>query len=373
MTSRLLAMARKEVLQLRRDPRSLLLAFGLPAILVLLFGYAVRFDVDEIRFAVRDGDRTPESRQLIDAFRATGVFRDLGAVSSPAEATRLLTAGKAQIVLEIPPGFAADAASGRGGRVQALVDGGDANTAAIAVAYADGVAASWAGKFVAGKATAGRAAVIRPEVRAWYNETLDSRLAIVPGLIAVVMMIIAAMLTSLTIAREWERGTMEQLVSTPVDRLEVIGGKVLPYLAIGLVDMCVTVALGLVVFHVPFRGSAGLLLFASLLFLIGGLGLGIFVSAAARSQLLATQISMLTTFLPGFLLSGFAFDIANMPLVLQGISLVIPARYFIVVTRGIFLKGVGLEVLWRPVLALLIYAGIGITLATRAFRKELEA
>ncbi len=370
MTERIFAVARKELIQLRRDPRSLSLAFGLPVLLVLLFGYAVSFDVKDIRLAILDEDRTSASRELIDAFRETKVFRDLGTISRRGDADRLLTKGYAQIVIVIPEGFATDAALGRGGQIQALVDGADANTASISVSYAEAVVGSW-GQRVGARGTADPGGV-RAEIRAWYNETLDSRLAIVPGLIAVVMMVIAAMLTSLTIAREWERGTMEQLASTPVHPLEVIGGKLLPYLAIGLIDMAMTVFLGLFVFQVPFRGSLLLLFVTSLLFLLGGLGLGIFVSALVKSQLVATQMSMLITFLPGFLLSGFAFDIANMPLVLQGVSLLVPARYFIVVTRGIFLKGVGLEVLWPPVLALTLFALGGLTLAVRTFHKELE-
>jgi len=370
MTERIFAVARKEVIQLRRDPRSLTLAFGLPVLLVLLFGYAVSFDVKDVRLAILDEDKTSTSRELIDAFRETKVFRDLGAISRRADADRLLTQGKAQIVIIISKGFAADAAGHRGGRIQALVDGADANTASISVSYAEATVAAW-GQRQAAKVAPVQGGV-RPEIRAWYNETLDSRLAIVPGLIAVIMMVIAAMLTSLTIAREWERGTMEQLASTPVDPLEVIGGKLLPYLAIGLIDMGVTVLLGIFVFQVPFHGSLLLLFVTSVLFLLGGLGLGIFVSALVKSQLVATQMSMLITFLPGFLLSGFAFDIDNMPLVLQGVSLLVPARYFIVVTRGIFLKGVGLEVLWPPILALTLFALGGLTLAVRAFHKELE-
>jgi len=371
MTERIFAVARKELIQLRRDPRSLTLAFGLPVLLVLLFGYAVSFDVKDIRLAILDEDKTSTSRELIDAFRETKVFRELGAISRRADADRLLTQGKAQMVIIIPQGFAADAAARRGGRIQALVDGADANTASISVSYAEATVSTWSQREAA--KVAPQQAGVRAEIRAWYNETLDSRLAIVPGLIAVIMMVIAAMLTSLTIAREWERGTMEQLASTPVDPLEVIGGKLLPYLAIGLIDMAMTVLLGIFVFRVPFHGSLPLLFVSSLLFLLGGLGLGIFVSALVKSQLVATQMSMLITFLPGFLLSGFAFDIDNMPLVLQGVSLLVPARYFIVVTRGIFLKGVGLEVLWPPILALTLFALGGLTLAVRTFHKELES
>ncbi|HSE68637.1 MAG TPA: ABC transporter permease [Gemmatimonadales bacterium] len=370
MTERIFAVARKELIQLRRDPRSLTLAFGLPVLLVLLFGYAVSFDVKDIKLAILDEDRTSTSRELIDAFRETKVFRDLGAISRRADADRLLTKSKAQIVIIIPEGFAADVAVHRGGQIQALVDGADANTASISVSYAEATVGTWSQRQEAKLATV--TGGVRPEIRAWYNETLDSRLAIVPGLIAVIMMVIAAMLTSLTIAREWERGTMEQLASTPVHPLEVIGGKLLPYLGIGMIDMGVTVLLGIFVFQVPFHGSLLLLFVTSLLFLLGGLGLGIFVSALVKSQLVATQMSMLITFLPGFLLSGFAFDIDNMPVVLQGVSLLVPARYFIVVTRGIFLKGVGIGVLWPPILALTLFALIGLTLAVKIFHKKLE-
>ena len=250
--------------------------------------------------------------------------------------------------------------------MQLVLDGADAATASVALSYALGIANAYTARLQGGP-PAGSA-----RVRVWYNEDLDSRVTIVPGLVAVVMMIISAMLTSLTIAREWERGSMEQLVATPVEAVEVILGKLLPYLGIGLFDVFMTVALGLIAFHVPFRGSPLLLLAASLLFLIGGLGLGIAISAKARSQVMATQIAMLTTYLPGFLLSGFAFDIDGMPLVLKGLSYAVSARYFIVVPRGIFLKGVGLEVLWPQFVALALFAVVGLGLAIRAFRKEIE-
>jgi ABC-2 type transport system permease protein len=194
---------------------------------------------------------------------------------------------------------------------------------------------------------------------------------IVPGLIAVIMSVIAAILTALTIAREWERGTMEQLASTPVSRLEVVLGKLLPYLAIGLFDVAVTVAAGMLIFDTPLNGSLLLLAALTLLVLVGALGLGIFISAAVKSQVLAMQIAMVATYLPAVLLSGFMFDIASMPAVLRGVTFLIPARYFVTVTRGIFLKGVGVDVLWPQALLMLLYAVLGLTLATRAFRKEL--
>jgi ABC-2 type transport system permease protein len=212
---------------------------------------------------------------------------------------------------------------------------------------------------------------VRLDSRVWFNEELVSRNMIVPGLVAVIMMIIAAMLTSLTIAREWERGTMEQLASTPVHRVEVVIGKLLPYLAIGLIDVVVTSALGVGLFDVPFRGNVLYLMAASTLFLIGALGLGMFISAAAKSQLLATQLAMIVTFLPAFLLSGFMYSLEVMPKGMQAVTLLVPARYFVVVTRGVFLKGSGPDVLWLQGLLMLAFAAIGLVLSTRVFRKEI--
>ena len=210
------------------------------------------------------------------------------------------------------------------------------------------------------------------ETRIWYNETLESRNMIVPGLVAVIMSIIAAMLTSLTIAREWERGTMEQLASTPVRGVEIVLGKLLPYLAIGVFDVHVVVLMGIVVFGVPFNGSLILLGVLSILFLVGALGVGVFISTVADSQVFAMQAAMIGTYLPAILLSGFLFDIAGMPIVLQGLTFLIPARYFVVVTRGILLKGVGVGALWPQAVAMLVFAIVGLTLATRVFKKEIK-
>ena len=363
---RLIAVARKEAIQLRRDPRSLALAFILPPLLVLLFGYAISFDVNRIDLAVLDHDHSQQSRSLVEAFRQTGVFVPVVTLVRDEEIAPLLARRGAQAVVVIPPTFSADLRGPAPAPVQLVLDGADAATASVALSYALGVGNAFTAT-MQGAAPAGSA-----RVRVWYNEDLDSRVTIVPGLVAVVMMIIAAMLTSLTIAREWERGTMEQLAATPVEAVEVVLGKLVPYLGIGLFDVTMTVVLGLTAFHVPFRGSPLLLLAASLLFLIGGLGLGIAISARARSQVMATQIAMLTTYLPGFLLSGFAFDIAGMPVVLRGLSYAVSARYFIVVTRGIFLKGVGLPILWPQFVALTLFAVVGLGFAIRSFRKEIE-
>jgi ABC-2 type transport system permease protein len=270
----------------------------------------------------------------------------------------------------LPPDFAADLGAGRTARVQVIVDGSDANTATIALGYAGAVARTFGERvLLRGERLA---LPVAAESRVWFNEQLESRNMIVPGLVAVIMMIIAAMLTSLTIAREWERGTMEQLAATPVARLEVVLGKLLPYLAIGFVDVAVCSLLGVFLFGVPFRGSVLLLAGLSLLFLIGSLGLGLFISAAARTQVLATQLAMLLTFLPAFILSGFMFALDLMPAPLRAISYVVPARYFLVVTRGIFLKGIGASMLaWQAAL-MVVYAFVGLGLAAHSFRKEIE-
>ncbi len=365
---RLLAVSRKEVLQLRRDPRSMAFAFLIPAFMIVFFGYAISFDVKDIKLAVLDQDATQRSRELLDAFRATGQFRVTRQLTAYAEIEPLLDRGAVRLVLVIPPGFQRRLAAGAPAQVQALVDGADANTAAIALNYSTAIVTAFSARAVQ---PAVRAAPVTVRSRVWYNEELKSSNMIVPGLMAVIMMIISAMLTSLTVAREWERGTMEQLSATPVHRAEVILGKLLPYLGIGLIDISAAVLIGLAVFQVPFRGNVVLLYGMAMLFLVGAMSLGIFISAAFKSQLLATQTAMMATYLPSLILSGLIFDIAGMPFLLQLVSHVVPARYFITVLRGIFLKGVGLDVLWVQGVAMVAFAAVGLTLAVRSFRKEL--
>lgn len=367
---RLWAVARKEVLQLRRDTRSVLMAFLVPAGLLVFFGYIISFDVKDIRIGVLDHDQTRASRDLIASFVSAGRFRVTHQLARDGDVTPLLDAGTVRMVIVIPTGFARRLTAGEPAPVQALVDGADANTSAIALNYASAIVTS----FSTGATLQGYrpAPLIRAESRVWYNETLATPPMIVPGLIAVIMMIIAAMLTALTVAREWERGTMEQLAATPVHRAEVILGKLVPYLGIGLIDVAATIVLGMTVFDVPFRGNPFLLTVLSTAFLIGSLGLGIFISATMRSQLLASQLAMLATFLPSLLLSGLMFDIDMMPKVLQAVTTLVPARYFITVMRGIFLKDVGIPVLYGQGLAMIGYSMIGLGLAVRAFRKEIE-
>jgi ABC-2 type transport system permease protein len=272
-------------------------------------------------------------------------------------------------VLVIPPDFTKNLAAGRPAPLQLLLDGADANTATIAKSYAASIVDRYSSRAVVHPMRAGPR--ILPESRVWYNETLESVNMIVPGLIAVIMSIIAAMLTALTIAREWERGTMEQLAATPVGRTEVIIGKLIPYIAIGLFDVALAALAGVIIFGVPLRGNIALLTGFTLLFLIGALSFGTVISAALKTQVLATQAAMLTTYLPALLLSGFMFSIATMPAVLRAVTYIVPARYYIVVTRGIFLKGVGFQVLWIQGLALIVFASLGLFLATRVFKKRI--
>ncbi|MBM3907700.1 MAG: ABC transporter permease [Gemmatimonadetes bacterium] len=367
---RLLAVARKETLQLRRDTRSLLMAFLMPAALIVFFGYIISFDVKDIKLAVLDQDHSRQSRALVESFVAAGRFHITERLTRDAEVAPLLDRGAARMVLVVPPGFQRRLAAGEPSPVQAIVDGADANTAAIAMNYATAIVTSYSAGVTLQRTRL--APPVAPESRVWYNETLESPPMIVPGLIAVIMMMIAAMLTALTVAREWERGTMEQLAATPVHRFEVIAGKLLPYLVIGLVDVLAAILIGMYVFDVPFRGNPALLAVMTTMFLIGSLGLGIFISAVLRSQLLATQVAMIATFLPALLLSGLMFDVRMMPAPLQAISALVPARYFITVMRGIFLKDVGISVLWGQGLAMVAYSVAGLALAVRVFRKEIE-
>jgi ABC-2 type transport system permease protein len=366
-TWRLWAIARKEWLQLRRDSRSLALAFALPAALILMFGYAISLDVRHIPLAVLDHSNTAQSRRLIEALVDSRYFTVADVLDREAQLDGVLESGRARLALVIPPEFARDLSAGGAAPVQLLLDGSDANTATIAQNYADAIVTRFSLEL-------GDRTVVVPvdlRTRVWYNETLESRNMVVPGLIAVIMSIIAAMLTALTIAREWERGTMEQLAATPVHRVEVVLGKLVPYIGIGFVDVTLAVITGRLVFHVPLRGDLLLLAALTLLFLIAALGWGVFLSAALRSQLLATQAALITTYMPALLLSGFVFSIAAMPLPLRAITHIVPARYYVTITKGIFLKAVGLETLWPEVLALVAFSAGGLGLALRSFRKEL--
>jgi ABC-2 type transport system permease protein len=373
---RLWAVARKESLHIRRDPRSLILAVGIPMMLLLVFGYALTLDVDRVPFVVWDQSHTVESRAFVARFTATRYFDFRGSVDRYAELEREIDTGRAMLGLVIPPEFGPRLAANRAVGVQAIVDGSDSNTAGIVLGYTQAIATEFNSQLTLEQMQkiSGRApeAAIELRTRIWFNADLESRNFIVPGIMAVIMGLIAALLTSLTIAREWERGTMEQLISTPVKAPELILGKLLPYAVIGLVNMTIAVLMAVFLFGVPLRGSVVLLFAVGTVFVIGTLAQGILISTIARQQLLASQLAMVSTFLPAFLLSGFAFAIANMPVPVQVITFIVPARYFVALVKGIFLRGVGLEVLWADALFLTVFAVVVTALAIRKTRKKLD-
>lgn len=369
------AMARKEGLHILRDVRSLLMALAVPVMLLLLFGYALTLDVDRVPTLIFDQDKSPQSREVIRRFEGSKYFRILGTVENYAEIDRQIDAGKCLLAVVIPRGYGEDLLSFRKAEIQAIVDGSDSNTASITQGYVDALARAYAFELrveALNRKGGGRLdPPVEPQLRVWYNTELRSRNYIVPGLIAVILIIIAALLTSLTIAREWENGSMEQLLSTPVRAHEIVLGKMSAYFALGLINTLVTMSVGVFLFDVPLRGNPLLVLMSSCIFLVGGLFWGIFLSAAARTQLMAYQMAMLTSFLPAFLLSGFIFSIENMPLVIQALTYIFPSRYFITILRGLFLKGVGLEVLWVELALLTLYGAAVFVAATRKLKQKI--
>jgi ABC-2 type transport system permease protein len=367
--ARLWAIARKEAIQLRRDARSLGLAFVLPVIMLVLFGYAITTDVQHITTAIVDRDHTPESRALTSAFSESNYFMVKYSPQTDVGVEELIDLAKVRVVVVIPERFASDLKSGRPAPVELLLDGSDAKTANVARGYADAIARTYSQN--ATIVSRQWPAPVNAQGPVWNNETQERASMIVPGLIAVIMSIISAMLTSLTVSREWERGTMEQLAATPVSRAEVILGKLVPYLVIGLIDVAIAVILGVYVFEVPFRGSLLTFTLGSTVFLIGVLGLGTLLSTKLKSQLLASQAAIFATYLPALLFSGFMYTISNMPVVLQWISSVVPAKYYVSFTRGVFLKGNGLDVLWPAIFGLAIYAAFTVTMSIKNFKKEL--
>jgi len=373
---RLLAVSRKEFLHVRRDPRSLGLGIAIPVVLLLLFGYVLTLDVDRVPLAVRDLSRTPESRELVSRFEGSRYFLVALRAEGPPEVEAAIDGGRVLAALVIPEDFAARVRSDRPSVVQLILDASEANTATIALGYAEAVVSGYSADLEVRWAKAKGLQGIRPPLevhpRVWFNTDLESRNFIVPGLISVIMMIIAALLTSLTVAREWEQGTMEQLVATPVTGPELVVGKLLPYFVIGMVDLSVAVAMGKYLFHVPMRGSLLLLFGIAAVFLVGALSLGMLFSVAARSQLPASQMAMAFTFLPAYLLSGFVFSIDSMPPAVRAVTYLVPSRYFVKVIKGIYLKGVGLETLAVDTALLLVFAAGMVMATTRLIRMKIR-
>jgi ABC-2 type transport system permease protein len=369
------AIARKEFLHILRDPRSLAMALGLPLTMLLLFGYALTLDVDRISTVLYDQSQTPESRDLVRQFQGSRYFEFRGSVPDYPTIEKMIDRNQCLMALVIPRDYQRNLLLNRPAQVQVILDGSDSNTASIALGYTEAVLQSYSQKLrtEAMIRKTGRKVdpPVDPRLRVWYNHELKSRNYIVPGLIGVIMMIIAALLTSLTIAREWEMGTMEQLLSTPVRPAELVLGKVSAYFLLGLVDILMIIGVGIHLFKVPLRGSAIFLLVTSCIFLFGALAWGILLSAITRSQTLAFQMGVISSFLPAFMLSGFIFAIENMPWVIQQFTRVVPARYFITIVKGIFLKGIGLEILYGEVIFLLCFAALVFAAATRKLREKI--
>jgi ABC-2 type transport system permease protein len=376
VTSRIWPIMRKEFLEVWRDPRSLAFVLVMPILMLLLYGYGISSDVKRVPLAVYDLDGQPPARELVRRFTSTEYFVEAVRVGSLRGLREAIDRGDARVGLMIPEDFSRNLGANRPAPIQFVVDGSDSNTASIAIGNIASISRSTElaprdlrpQVFVTPKAES----PIELRTWVWYNPELKSSNFLVPGLTAVILMMLAAILTSLTVAREWERGTMEGLIASPLRPYELMVGKILPYVVIGLVDVVLILLLGVLWFRVPLRGSLLLLMASSTIFLLGGLGIGLFISAATRSVQVAFQLSILATMLPALLLSGFFYPIENMPAALRAITYLVPARYFLVVIRGIFLKGVGLAVLWKELVFLSLFAGLMLVASSAKFRKRLE-
>ena len=374
--TRLLAVARKEVIQILRDSRSLAIVVIMPVTLMLLFGYGVNLDLKGLPVYVYDRDGSQQSQDLLKRFQASEYFHVAHMVNNYAAITRALDDGHAKMGIVIPWDFSSRLRNGGAVQVQALVDGTDDNTANVLIGYAQAVTQGYSSEiqlnWLRERGQSIQPAPVSVETRTWYNEDLESSAFIVPGVLALVMSVIGAFLTSLTIAREWERGSMEQLISTPVSAMEIMLGKLAPYFVLGMFDVIVCAAISIYWFHVPFRGSYVTLAISSALFLVVVLSLGFFISVVAKNQFAASQIALLVTFLPAFLLSGFLFSIDQMPVPLQWITRILPARYYVSVLKKIFLKGTPTAMLYADLIPLGVFALALALLATRAFHKRRE-
>lgn len=365
---RVRALASKEVAHILRDPRSLYLGLGMPVMLLVLMGAGISFDLDRIPLAVVDGDHTATSRALVRAFVADDSFRVAGEVEDAAAAERAFRAYEASAAIIIPPGLERDLDRGQRVAVQFLIDGVDGNSAGQILAKSDAVAM---GAGLSGNASFMAAPPIVARTWTRFNPAGKSALFLVPGLAAYVLALCSVLLTALTIAREWERGSMEQLFATPVGRLEIVVGKLLPYLAMGVVQFLTVLVAGAYAFGLPLRGNFFLLSLSALLFLICMLGQGLLVSIVTRNQMVATQVAMMSTMLPTMFLSDFLLPIENMPLWIRALSEVLPARHMVAILRGVLLKDNGFTELWVDVGALLAFATLMLVLSTKRFVRRL--
>ena len=371
---RVFAIIRKEFVHIIRDPRSLAMAIAMPVLLIFLFGSSLSLDVDKVPLVIWDQNRTSDSREYISRFTGSRYFLLSGYVNSYEEIEQSIDKREAMLALIIPTDFSRKLETGRKADAQLIVDGSDSNTATIAIGYAKTVTDSYTSSLMLktaqrqGERKVGIPLEAKPRI--WFNQNMQAKNYIIPGLIAVIMMVIAALLTSLTVAREWENGTMEQLLTTPLQPRELILGKLVPYFAIGMFDVLLAVLIGEFLFQVPLRGNGALVFCMAALFLPGALTMGMVAGIITRSQLVASQLAMVLTFLPSFLLSGFMYSIANMPPFLQGLTYVVPARFFVAILKRIYLKGAGLEMFIMEAAGLVIFAVVLIVVANIKLKKS---
>jgi ABC-2 type transport system permease protein len=368
-----LAVGRKELRQIMRDRRTLLILLFVPAFFLLLYGYALNFDIRNVLLVVKDQDRSTKSRELVSAFINSGYFSLVGYVDSDREIDRLVDLGRVRAILTVPVNFESDLSQGIPTDVQVIIDGDNANTASTVLGYSR----TLIGEFNAAQlpnrpAPGSRLPVpgISVEPRIWYNPQLRSTLFLVPGLIAYISMITAVVSTALSVVREKERGTMEQVRMAPISPLPYIIGKTIPYLAISFVSALMVIFAAMLLFELPMRGSWALLCGAIGLFLIGAQAQGLLISTIAQTQQVAFQVALLSSLLPTMILSGFIFPISSMPTVVQAITHIVPARYFLVALRSIVLKGAGVTAFWQDLAALAIFAAVALGLASLRLRKE---
>ncbi|MDH7500268.1 MAG: ABC transporter permease [candidate division NC10 bacterium] len=375
MFERVKHMLIKEFIQVLRDPRMKGVVFVAPIIQLLVFGYAVTTDVRNIAMAILDRDNSVLSREVAARFVRSGYFRVVAHLKTDGEIQAFIDEGKAQAILDMEKGFGAQIQAGRTAPLQIIVDGTDSNTAGILLQYARRIVEQCSREILLSQSLRSRGRVepfarIELQTRAWFNENLESRNFYVPGVIAIIVTLVTLMLTSMAIVREKEIGTMEQILVTPITPAEFVLGKTAPFALIGLADVLLVTGVGVLWFAVPIRGSLLLLLFGTVLYLMSTLGIGLLISTVSRTQ----QQAMMTTFfffMPAILLSGLMFPIANMPRGVQWLTYLNPMRYFLVIIRGIFLKGVGPAILWPQMAALAAMGIFTLWLSTRRFRKTL--
>jgi ABC-2 type transport system permease protein len=385
MWNRIREIIRKEFYQTLRDPRTRALLFGPPLLQLVLFGYAVNLDVENARLAWMDMDRTPESRELLAAFQGSPYFRIAASPNNDTEVQELMDQGKVQAVIRVLPEFSRDIQRGNAASLQILVDGTNSNTASIISSYATQVVAGFAGKVLARQrsfrliapsiltrmAVPSVIPVLTAQNRVWFNPDLRSRVYFVPGVIVNIIALVTIMLTAMSIVREKEIGTMEQLMVTPIKPFELIMGKLLPFAIVGILEVALVVVAAFLIFRIPVRGNLPLLFFCSVLFLLSTLGVGLFLSTISQTQQQA-MMSSFFFFMPAMLLSGFAFPIRNMPVPVQYLTYLNPLRYFMRIVRDLFLKGTGIESLWPSMAALAAFGVAILGLSALRFRKKLD-